>query len=114
MQPQALLYLGKLFFNVAFLNKKTLRRSLLNHMKLFTIHLYRRAALKPLVVQIAILLPLVTCMNKEITSKNSIIYHTNNYVFDDNPLFAEKVEYIYPNLFDLYTRSEVDIDLEQI
>jgi hypothetical protein len=33
-------------------------------------------------------------------------------VFDDNPLLAESFKYNYPNLFDIYTRSNVEIDLD--
>ncbi len=35
-------------------------------------------------------------------------------VFDDNPLLAESFEYYPPDLFDIYTRSNVEMDLDQI
>jgi hypothetical protein len=35
-------------------------------------------------------------------------------VFDHNPLLAESFEYHYPDLFDIYTRSNFEIDLDKI
>ena len=35
-------------------------------------------------------------------------------VFDDNPLLAESFEYYPPDLFDIYTRSNVEMDLDGI
>jgi hypothetical protein len=35
-------------------------------------------------------------------------------VFDDNPLLAKNFKYNFPDLFDIYTRSNIEIDLDEI